>query len=118
MITPKQRLWYNLRWQLSTLVLAPVMAWLAGWNPWIVAAIANLIGANIFIYVDEIIFNKKWSKQRFLSLLNSVISRKKKLQERKMEIIRPSLTPYPISEDMGKTSCCHESGRSFNAWRI
>lgn len=57
-ITLRQVILYNLRWQLSTFVLAPVMWYLAGWNPFLVAAIANLIGANIFIVVDRWIFKK------------------------------------------------------------
>jgi hypothetical protein len=49
---------YVVRWQLSGLILAPVIWCLFGWNPWIVAAIANFIGANVFIGVDEWIFKK------------------------------------------------------------
>lgn len=59
MITLKQWMYYNARWQLSTIILAPVIAFLGGWNPWVVAAIANLIGANVFIGIDYWIFNNK-----------------------------------------------------------
>jgi len=58
-ITFKQWALYVCRWELSTLILAPVMAWLSGWNPWVVAMIANFIGANLFIFADCAIFNKK-----------------------------------------------------------
>ena len=70
-----ERISYNLRWQLSTPTLAVVVAlwrgfmlWLfyghtfalawPDWIDWTGAAMANLVGANIFIYVDRIIFKK------------------------------------------------------------
>jgi hypothetical protein len=58
MVTLKQWVMYVIRWECSTLILAPVMWYLTGLNPWIVAAIANFIGANVFIGVDEWIFKK------------------------------------------------------------
>lgn len=50
---------YLLRWQASTLILAPVMWYLASSNPWVVAAIANLIGGTIFYEVDRRILCRK-----------------------------------------------------------
>lgn len=53
----KRFLVYLFRWQLSTIVLAPVVAFFA--NAWIAAMIANLIGGCIFYWVDRFIFNSK-----------------------------------------------------------
>ena len=56
---------YLFRWQLSTPILAPVVGWCAtvmGWNFWIGAAIANLIGGLIFFWVDRFIFSFKEKK--------------------------------------------------------
>ena len=59
MINKKQWLFYVFRWQLSSFVLAPVMILFNHHNPWLVASIANFIGANIFIYIDKWIFKSK-----------------------------------------------------------
>lgn len=53
----KRFLVYLFRWQLSTIVLAPVVAFFA--NAWIAAIIANLIGGCIFYWIDRFIFNSK-----------------------------------------------------------
>jgi hypothetical protein len=75
MITAKKRIKYNIRWQLSTPTLAIIIAAWRGlmmwavygapfalawpdWIDWTGAAIANLVGANLFIYIDERNFNK------------------------------------------------------------
>ena len=53
---------YLLRWQLSTPILAPVVALFRGSSvfgsskEWIGAAVANLIGGLIFFWVDRYIF--------------------------------------------------------------
>ena len=54
---------YFLRWQASTIVLAPVIAWFNGspsWfgspTDWLAAVVANAIGASIFFWVDKFIF--------------------------------------------------------------
>lgn len=47
---------YLLRWQASTLILAPCIAYLAPLGPIASAAIANLIGGVIFYFVDRSIF--------------------------------------------------------------
>ena len=59
----KRFLLYLLRWQLSTPVLAPIIAFfkhsptLFGTKEdWIGAAVANLIGGAIFFWVDRFIF--------------------------------------------------------------
>jgi len=52
----KRYVLYLIRWQLSTPILAVVLAWLSGMNEWVAAAIANFIGANIFFWVDRYIF--------------------------------------------------------------
>ena len=54
---------YLLRWQLSGVVLAPVLALMTGsplWELNIVGAtaIANLIGGTVFFWVDRIIFKE------------------------------------------------------------
>lgn len=50
---------YLLRWQASTLILAPCIAWLAPLGPIASAAIANLIGGIIFYFVDRRIFKER-----------------------------------------------------------
>lgn len=68
-ISLKQRVLYNLRWQLSTPTLAIfsslTVAYLThtplGWPTgpeWAGAVVANFIGANMFIYIDKLIFKK------------------------------------------------------------
>ena len=58
----KRYLLYLFRWQLSTPILAPIIALVKGssiWGTekdWVGAAIANLIGGLIFFWVDKIIF--------------------------------------------------------------
>ena len=54
---------YLLRWQLSGVVLAPVLALMTSrplWEPSIVAAtiVANLIGGTVFFWVDKKIFKE------------------------------------------------------------
>jgi hypothetical protein len=53
----KQKLLYLGRWQLSSLVLAPVIM-LVDASPIIQAVVANLIGGIIFFNVDRLIFKK------------------------------------------------------------
>lgn len=48
---------YLLRWQASTIILAPCIAWLAPLGPIASAAIANLIGGIIFYFIDRRIFH-------------------------------------------------------------
>lgn len=48
---------YLLRWQASTIILAPCIAWLAPFGPVLSAAIANLIGGVIFYFIDRRIFH-------------------------------------------------------------
>lgn len=47
---------YLLRWQLSTLILAPVIGRIK--NRWIAAIVANLIGGIVFFFVDQWIFRQ------------------------------------------------------------
>ena len=61
----KRFLLYLLRWQLSTPILAPVVALFTGspiWGTaetWIGTTVANLIGGSIFFWVDRFIFTSK-----------------------------------------------------------
>ena len=61
----KRFLLYLLRWQLSTPILAPVVALFTGAPIWGTAAtwggtaVANLIGGSIFFWVDRFIFTSK-----------------------------------------------------------
>ena len=56
---------YLVRWQLSTVILAPVIAYIkqsgsiwGTWEDWYAAIIANLIGGLIFFWIDgKFIFN-------------------------------------------------------------
>lgn len=57
---------YAFRWQLSTVILAPSVAYFKHspsiWGTkedWIAAIVANLIGACIFFWVDRFIFKSK-----------------------------------------------------------
>lgn len=57
---------YLIRWQLSTPLLAPIVAWfkhspsLFGTSEdWVAATIANFIGGLIFFWVDSFIFTSK-----------------------------------------------------------
>lgn len=55
----KHKRWfiYMLRWQLSTPVLAPIMHWISGQPTcWMGAIVANLVGGEIFYFVDKWIF--------------------------------------------------------------
>ena len=54
----KQFFIYILRWQLSSIVLAPVI-WLLPNQPIAAAILANLIGALVFFPIDTIIFKKR-----------------------------------------------------------
>jgi hypothetical protein len=50
---------YLIRWQLSTPILAPIMAMLPGVNAWISASIANLIGGLIFFGSTDLSLHQK-----------------------------------------------------------
>ena len=57
---------YLIRWQLSTIILAPAVAFFKHspsiWGTkedWIAATVANLIGGCIFFWVDRFIFKSK-----------------------------------------------------------
>ena len=51
------------RWELSTFILAPCMAWLGFLGEWPAAIIANLIGGCIFFFVDKWIFKEDDGKK-------------------------------------------------------
>ena len=55
----KKYILYLIRWQLSTPILAIVLAWLSNIPTIWATIIANLIGGLIFFWVDKIIFKKK-----------------------------------------------------------
>lgn len=62
-INYKRYFLYLIRWQLSTPILAPIVAWVkhspsvfGTLEDWYAAAIANLIGGLIFFWVDQFIF--------------------------------------------------------------
>lgn len=61
---------YLIRWQLSTPILAPIVAYFkhseamfGTREDWIAATIANLIGGCIFFWVDRFIFKSKAIEQ-------------------------------------------------------
>ncbi len=65
-ISYKRYALYLIRWQLSTPLLAPIVAYFKGSTSifgtaedWYAATIANLIGALIFFWVDQYIFTSK-----------------------------------------------------------
>ena len=51
---------YLLRWQLSTPILAVVIAFLPISNEWLSVIVANLIGGLIFFWVDTLIFKQRY----------------------------------------------------------
>ena len=53
---------YMLRWQASSLVLAPVI-YLISNNPILAAIIGNAIGGILFYQIDHLIFNYKKHKE-------------------------------------------------------
>ena len=66
---------YAFRWQLSTPILAPIVSYfkhspsiLGTRQDWMAAAIANLIGACIFFWVDKFIFSAKVQEWEFMQL--------------------------------------------------
>lgn len=52
----KQYLLYLLRWQSSSLILAPVLSIFSNQNIWKATIIANLIGGLLFFWIDKYIF--------------------------------------------------------------
>lgn len=54
----KRFVMYALRWQASSLILAPCLMWLGHLGAWPATIIANLIGACIFFMVDKYIFKE------------------------------------------------------------
>lgn len=57
----KKYLFYIIRWQLSTPILAIVLIWLTNRNKWVATIIANLIGALIFFWADRVIFKTNFA---------------------------------------------------------
>jgi len=55
----KKYLFYLLRWQMSTPILAVVLWLFRGYNGIIATIVANLIGGIIFFWVDKYIFRNK-----------------------------------------------------------
>ena len=55
---------YLCRWELSTFILAPCIAWLGFMGEWPAAIIANAIGAIIMYPVDKFIFSSGHKKIR------------------------------------------------------
>lgn len=49
---------YAVRWQASSLVLAPCLMWLGHLGAWTATIIANLIGAIIMYPMDKYIFKE------------------------------------------------------------
>ena len=59
----KKLIAYLIRWQLSTLVLAPCIYFITYNNVWIKAAIANLIGGLLFYKIDKFILRDKQKRK-------------------------------------------------------
>jgi formate/nitrite transporter FocA (FNT family) len=70
---PKKFLLYIIRWQLSTPVLAYVIERFAHLGFWGSSALANLIGALIFFWVDLAIFNWENLKRRLMTWLQKSV---------------------------------------------
>lgn len=63
---------YLIRWQASTLILAPVIWLMADYSSWVAAAVANLIGGAIFFWVDRLIFKEADQTDKLAELLAKV----------------------------------------------
>lgn len=71
---------YLVRWQLSTVILAPVIAYIKNsgsiwgtWEDWYAAIIANLIGGAIFFFIDGLlIFNSPIFKKELWEVKENV----------------------------------------------
>ena len=71
---------YLVRWQLSTVILAPVIAYIKNsgsvwgtWEDWYAAIIANLIGGLIFFWIDgKLIFNSPIFKKELWEVKENV----------------------------------------------
>ena len=51
---------YHGRWQLSTIVMAgPITLLSAHFSPWLALALAQVVGACVFWYVDKWIFDDR-----------------------------------------------------------
>ena len=59
----KKFLLYLARWEMSTIILAPCIAWLGHLGEWPAAFIANAIGAAVFFWVDALIFKEDHGKK-------------------------------------------------------
>jgi hypothetical protein len=62
-VSIKQYLFYLMRWQLSTPILAVVLVWLSTFGETIATIVANLIGGLIFFWVDKLIFRARGKKR-------------------------------------------------------
>ena len=58
-VNPKRYVLYLIRWQLSTPILAGVLALLGGLGALTATIIANLIGGLVFFWVDRFIFTSE-----------------------------------------------------------
>lgn len=54
---------YVIRWELSSIILAPCLIWFGGLGEWPATIIANGIGACIFFFVDKYIFKEDDGKK-------------------------------------------------------
>ena len=59
----KKLIAYLIRWQLSTLVLAPCIYFIPYSNPWAKVTIANLIGGLLFYKIDKFILRDKQKRK-------------------------------------------------------
>lgn len=58
----KKYLFYLIRWQLSTPILAVVLIWLSDLSTFWATVVANLIGGLIFFWVDRYIFKAAYKE--------------------------------------------------------
>ena len=67
----RQFLIYLLRWQASSLILAPCIHWLAGYGSVVSAVVANFIGGCLFFWIDARIFKGKDHKRMKVRILRA-----------------------------------------------
>ena len=59
----KKFILYVIRWELSSIILAPCLIWFGGLGEWPATIIANGIGACIFFLIDKKIFKEDDGKK-------------------------------------------------------
>ena len=96
---------YLLRWQLSSLILAPVIGIVKGTSllgnasDWVSAIVANLIGGLVFFWIDRLIFAKS--------------GKTTEIKSQKVEVIKTVNDYCPICGKKHDIEICRQGNRLF-----